>query len=188
MTLRYISYFDNVLPKELCDAIINKFEDDTENQKKTFLENHRSFTEINLTQHTEWKLIQDQLMHGIQSALPHYIAQWSIDKELMFPKNNGWEQLRMKRYLPNEDDFKFHVDVQDYASARRFLVAFYYLNDVEEGGETAFQSNRGMGIEFKVQPKAGRLIFFPPMWTYPHIGMMPISGPKYIVGTYLHYV
>ena len=36
----------------------------------------------------------------------------------------------MKKYMPNNiDEFKEHVDVSDYASARRFLVFFLYLDD-----------------------------------------------------------
>jgi hypothetical protein len=40
----------------------------------------------------------------------------------------------------------------------------------------------------KVQPKTGRLLMFPPMWNYKHIGHKPIEQPKYIVGSYLHYI
>ena len=70
----------------------------------------------------------------------------------------------------------------DHDSARRFLVLFFYLNDVEEGGETYFQD-----IDFTVQPKEGRLLIFPPTWMFPHAGLKPVSNDKYIAGTYLHY-
>ena len=44
----------------------------------------------------------------------------------------GFEAIRMKKYMPNNiDEFKEHVDVGDYASARRFLVFFLYLDDNE---------------------------------------------------------
>ena len=89
----------------------------------------------------------------------------------------------MKRYLPNDkDEFQEHVDVGDYASARRFLVFFLYLND-NEGGETSF-SEYGL----KVKPKTGSLLMFPPTWTYLHTGHKPIKLPKYIIGSYLHYL
>jgi len=29
---------------------------------------------------------------------------------------------------------------------------------------------------------------FPPMWPWLHAGQKPINKPKYIVGSYLHYV
>ena len=60
----------------------------------------------------------------------------------------------------------------------------FYLNDVEEGGETIF----GINGEWRIQPKAGNLLMFPPLWTHPHQGKKPISGPKYIMTTYLNYI
>ena len=120
--------------------------------------------------------------------LQKYRDLFNIDGKL-WPNQVGYEAFRMKRYMPNNlDDFKFHVDVGDYASARRFLVFFWYLNDVAEGGETTFQQNRKSRIEMAVKPVAGRMITFPPLWTHPHTGMKPISGPKYIIGGYLHYI
>jgi hypothetical protein len=62
---------------------------------------------------------------------------------------------------------------------------FTYLNDVDEGGETEFESDENN--LFTVKPKCGRIVVFPPMWTFPHRGKKPISNPKYILSTYLHY-
>lgn len=189
MTINYVSYYDNVLPKEMCQEIIDKFEASPDQQEETLLDGHRSFKEINITKHyDDWKLYQDKLLDVMQGYLGRYMVQFGIDKK-SWPENVGYEQFRMKRYLPNDkDEFAFHVDVGNYQSARRFLVFFWYLNDVEEGGETAFQQNQQAPIEMKVKPQAGRLLIFPPLWTHPHIGMRPISGPKYIIGGYLHYV
>lgn len=184
----YVTYYDNSMDKELCQEIIDRFEKNIDQQEDTILKGHRSFKEINITKHENWKDINDKLLDMMQFNLGKYMAQFNIDSKA-WPEQVGYEMFRMKRYLPNdEDEFSFHVDVQDYATARRFLVYFFYLNDVEEGGETAFQYNRNEKIILKVKPVAGRLLMFPPLWTHPHIGMKPISGPKYIIGGYLHYV
>ena len=29
---------------------------------------------------------------------------------------------------------------------------------------------------------------FPPLWPWVHAGMKPINKPKYMVGSYLHYI
>ena len=93
------------------------------------------------------------------------------------------EDFRVKKYRKGTDDrFSTHVDVGDHASARRFLAFFIYLNTIEEGGETAFP-----GIK-TVKPKCGRVLMFPPLWTFPHEGRPTISDHKYIVGSYLHYI
>ena len=36
--------------------------------------------------------------------------------------------------------------------------------------------------------KKGNVLVFPPMWTHPHSGEKPLNKPKYIIGSYLHYV
>ena len=93
----------------------------------------------------------------------------------MFPSRYGFEEFRLKRYLPNGvDEFRNHVDVTRYATARRFLVFFLYLNDTE-GGETVFTN-----YDLRVKPRAGRILMFPPFWTHPHTGKKPINKPKYI--------
>jgi prolyl 4-hydroxylase len=68
----------------------------------------------------------------------------------------------------------------DYDTARRFLSFIFYLNDVEQGGETVFANLR-------VKPEKGLLLMFPPMWMFPHRGDPPISNTKYILSVYLHY-
>ena len=187
--MSYVKVYDDVLSSDMCKNIIQKFESHPKQQVTTYLENHRSFTEININQNiVSWKKELNILFGTMQKYLIRYKQDVGVD-DRAWPEQMGYEQLRMKRYLPNgKDDFKFHVDVQDHASARRFLVYFWYLNDVAEGGETAFQLNRNVEPKIKVQPKAGRLLMFPPLWTHPHIGMMPISNAKYIIGGYLHYI
>ena len=69
-----------------------------------------------------------------------------------------------------------------YNSARRFLVFFMYLNN-NDGGETTFPD-----YDISVKPEAGKVLVFPPLWTFRHAGQKPINQPKYIIGSYLHYV
>ena len=168
--MRFVSYYDDVIPKDLCRTMIEKFETNVDQQEDTILEGHRCFKEINITKYEEWKPMQDKLFGALQFVLGIYAKQWKIDEKIL-PEELGYEQFRMKRYLPNDrDEFRFHVDVQSYATARRFLVAFWYLNDVEEGGETAFQAHSSEPITLKVQPKQSRMLLFPPLWTHPTHG------------------
>jgi hypothetical protein len=61
------------------------------------------------------------------------------------------------------------------------MTAMIYLN-APGGGETVFP-NLGLSI----QPEAGKLLAFPPIWLFPHAGLPPLGGPKYILHTYLCY-
>ena len=88
-------------------------------------------------------------------------------------------ELVMKRYRTTGDEgFQLHFDSIG-EKANRYLVFLWYLNDVAEGGGTAFSE---LGI--CVQAKAGRLVIFPPYWMFQHIGQQPVSNDKYILSTY----
>jgi len=185
--LNFIKHYDDVLTKEFCEETITKFEQDTTNQKQVNTD-IISFTELNISLNENWSKVEESLLDQIRFYFNHYKTDCGID-DLVWPKVTAYEQLRIKRYLPNDkDEFKFHADCYDAHSCKRFLVFFFYLNDVIEGGETVFQYNRNEPVYHSVKPKTGRLLMFPPTWTYPHAGLKPLSGNKYIIGGYLHYV
>ena len=51
-----------------------------------------------------------------------------------------------------------------------------YLNDVSEGGETAWYFQN-----LKMKPEKGLTVFWPADWMYLHRGFPPIKGKKYII-------
>ena len=73
-----------------------------------------------------------------------------------------------------------HQVVAIHHVAHRYMVLLWYLNDVNEGGETRFPQ-----LGHSVQARAGTLLMFPPYWMYQHEGVAPASGDKYILSTYL---
>ena len=179
----YISVYDDVLKPNQCQHLIDKFEDSKHHRQKTELKGHRSFTEININLNTDWKEYVDIVYNTLRPYVDKYIKDNKIDKFKQWPEKFGFEQIRFKKYeVNNTDEFKEHVDVLDYASAKRFLVFFLYLKD-NKGGHTSFPE-----YDMKVEPKVGRLLMFPPLWTHKHIGHKPIEKPKYIIGSYLHYI
>ena len=179
----YINVYDDVLNAGQCHHLVEKFEDSKHQWTKTELKGHRSFTEININLNTDWQEYVDILYKAMRPYVDKYCEDNKIDKIHQWPEKFGFEQIRFKKYeVNNADEFKEHVDVMDYASAKRFLVFFLYLKD-NKGGHTSFPE-----YDLKVEPKAGRLLMFPPLWTHKHIGHKPIEEPKYIIGSYLHYV
>ena len=89
---------------------------------------------------------------------------------------------KLKRYkAPHQG---FHAWHQDWGiqpvQARRILAVMVYLNDVSEGGETAFFHQ-----DLKVKPEKGKMVIFPPYFTHMHKGMKPISNDKYICNLYI---
>ena len=177
----YISVFDDVLAEDFCKSLIDKFE----RNKTSWVrrdDSYKTFSEINFGQHPMFAEDQEYILSRVQPYVARYTKLHNIK---FFPEKIGFEQVRMKKYeIGGKDEFREHVDVGDHASARRFLVMFFYLNNVAEGGETAFI---GIDHDIRVQPKTGRMLCFPPMWTHPHAGLPPITNSKYLAGTYLHY-
>jgi hypothetical protein len=179
---KYIKTYDNVLTKDQCNQIIQKFELSTDQHIKTEYADTRWFTEININHHKDWEGFTLGIIDILKKSIEKYIVDCNLTYN-QWPTKYGFENIRIKRYLPNDkDEFRSHVDVGDYKSARRFLVMFLYLDD-NEAGETGFDE---YGI--KVKPEPGRLLMFPPTWTYLHTGHKPVKKPKYIIGSYLHYL
>ena len=129
-----------------------------------------------------WVGIQKQIQDVFVDCIQLYMN--SLQVEVDFPAKYSFEEYRVKYYNNNgHDQFKDHVDVGDYNSARRFLVMFLYLNNVSVGGETSFPR-----LGEAIAPQTGRVLMFPATWQYRHAGLPPMSDNKYIVGTYLHYL
>ena len=108
------------------------------------------------------------------------------DKEIMDNiklKYSFWSKsLMMKRYTKGKDGFHaFHEECGDlFPTLARTLVCMYYLNDVEEGGETEFYHQ-----QLKFKPTRGSLVIFPAYFTHLHKGHIPISNDKYIINIWL---
>ncbi|NRB22559.1 2OG-Fe(II) oxygenase [Shewanella sp.] len=62
----------------------------------------------------------------------------------------------------------------------RVVLYMFYLNDVEEGGETEFfYQNR------KLKPKKGTMVIAPAGFTHSHRGNKPVSNDKYIATSWV---
>lgn len=175
-----IRTYPGVLPAGRCQELIDGFEDRV-SQHVINTGPVLSFAELNVTQ--AWQEAHEMAFAAVLPWFEQYTRDLNISG-LQWPAELAFEELRIKRYRPGgEDQFAPHVDVQDHASARRFLAALLYLNDVKAGGVTEF-----LPCGLHIRPTAGTLVLFPPLWPWLHAGRPPISGPKYILSTYLHYL
>ena len=193
-----VKVYDNVLDDDTCKSWIEYFEssDEKEKEYKDGYPNWHSLwvdydypLENMVKKIDEYKDIyfRDVTKHfehlaGYKAKAPAH--QYSILNDY-YPYVEGvryyLEQWKIKRYNTGLDErFDTHVDNITAEVCERFLTCIFYLNDVKEGGETAFEHR-------KIQPKEGSLLIFPPMWMFPHSGNAPISNTKYIMGTYLRY-
>jgi prolyl 4-hydroxylase len=178
----FIHVYDDGLEPEVCNYLITEFENNQNLHERIDNDQKPSFTQLNITANRN---INDQFNtvhnHLISKMFEFRNKYYDFVDKRVFPESHALEQFRIKKYNNDGyDKFDAHVDVQDYDSSRRYLAFLWYLNDVQEGGNTVFK-------DLIVTPKVGRVLIFPPLWMFPHIGESPISGPKYILSGYLHY-
>ena len=198
----YSRIYDNFLEPQMCDEYVKLYEETKKQEPELVKENSLCYTKegekickactcqrMNTMEHDRFESINKLMIPKFQSAVEKYKIDCKIT-EKQFPEKYSWEEFKVKRYLVSDDNenaeqFKYHVDVSTHATAKRFLVLMVYLNDDFEKGETIFPTFGDV-----VKPKKGRLLIFPPHWTYLHAGL-PATKPgyaKYFLGTYLQYM
>ena len=186
----------------MCDEYVKLYEETKKQEPELVKENSLCYTKegekickactcqrMNTMEHDRFVSINKLMIPKFQSAVEKYKIDCKIT-ETQFPEKYSWEEFKVKRYLVSDDNenaeqFKYHVDVSTHATAKRFLILMVYLNDDFEKGETIFPIFGDV-----VKPKKGRLLIFPPHWTYLHAGL-PATKPgyaKYFLGTYLQYM
>lgn len=187
MQLRdYVLVADNAIGDDVCEFAMEVFEHNTSIRESCYNPGRMHFQQLNITSFCDGDMQLTALQQYLNKATRHYIDLYKsrVKDTQYWPNNYGFEEYRLKRYEANGvDQFADHIDAANLSSSRRFLVFFWYLNNVQEGGETEF-----LNMDLRVKPRKGRLLMFPPLWNFPHRGCKPISGPKYILGSYLHFV
>jgi hypothetical protein len=169
-----IQTYTEILPKDFCEHLMRKFD-----EQETKDLSHGMFEQIEIDWEDEVKALIDTTKHVAE----HYKTLY--DSHNMMPKRRRIEGFRIKRYEPNKHSFPLHSDASSLESCTRYLSFLFYLNDSEAG--TRFHGPLGME-PLTIEAKQGNLLVFPPMWMYPHEGIMPTEKPKYIMSTYFHYV
>ena len=161
----YCVYIEDHMPKNICNDVVNLFES-ADIERRATPNNTPRLSQLNFTR----KSYLNEELHKVicqylLSAVDHY--RFNIKSFYAFaPRNLYFEHFRIKRYISEDaDQFDTHVDVTTVSDECRYLSFMWYLNDVIDGGETEFTE-----LDFKIQPKAGALMMFPPIWMFPHKG------------------
>lgn len=168
--------------KELCKDIITMFEEDTvikyEGITKAGLNKEiKDTTDLIIPENNPiWKKLVCFLQKELIANLKVYVPEQEKIKYVPFC-NHIIEYFMIQKYSQNKGKYIYHHDalIETENKKHRIFAYLWYLNDVDEGGETEFWG------EYKIKPECGKLLIFPACWTYPHCGKMPISSDKYII-------
>jgi hypothetical protein len=207
----YCRVYDGMISDDRCDEYIELYEEtlrvDAEKQRKLSVCYRADGTKIcgscncmrlNPQEYSRFDELNNITIERFVEVSEQYKKDVDIHK-CQWPKQFGWEELRIKRFLIEGGDknniygsnnyhgLQDHVDVYSFAHAKRFLCLMVYLNDDFHGGETVFPL-----FGSKVKPKKGMVFVFPPTWTYLHHGAPPLGpsklGAKYFLMTHANYI
>lgn len=180
----YLEEYDNVLDKEFCNYIIEFFlkEKNThEGQTASGVNKQvKNTTDFHLKNNTneEWINIDNKLYNALHICLENYRNKYKAFRIFEKIDDTGFQ---IQRYIKNEGFYIYHNDFLAEKEKYRILTFLFYLNDVEEGGETEFFYGNTL-----IKPKMGKCVLFPASWTFPHKAHIPISGDKFIITGWLY--
>jgi len=172
----------NALPAELCDNMVERFEQYTEDQYQGRIgqtasqdNSIKKTTDLVVSGKDHWKDVDNNLFRSMGIAIKEFREAYPYFKGPF--KDMGYG---IQRYNPGEF-YHWHIDGGSHDFSQRQLVAIWYLNDVPgPGGETEF-----LFQEVKIKPEKGKLVLFPPFWTHEHRAVTLNEGVKYIATTWI---
>ncbi len=170
-----IKIFEDVLSSVVCQDLIDVY-DSTSDVVVRDTDGYR-FNEINIIDSPSFDKHRANVTKAMTDVHSFYASHYPS-----FPHTQNYEAPRIKKYDQGIGEFDWHIDATTVDTCKRILVMFFYLNDVEVGGETLFDLGEN---QLGVQPKTGSVVCFPPHWTHPHKGCIPISGDKYVISSYV---
>jgi hypothetical protein len=91
--------------------------------------------------------------------------------------------LKIQKTSPGEGYHVWHYENPGRTFSHRQLAFSFYLNTVDEGGETEF-----LYLKKRIHSIEGRLVLWPAGFTHTHRGNQPLSGDKYIVTGWIEWM
>jgi hypothetical protein len=205
-----MNYLDNFIytnpfsiSKEVCEDIIENYENEKENRYEGVTggglnKDIKDTLDFVIPKNNEkWYNVHYLLEKELNNNIKKY-QQKLNDKKLFNytnKKQNTGRQFKIldyskflspnfmiQRYTKQKGRYTYHNDFRINWNEKKYRAVnfLWYLNSVDEGGETEFWGN------YKIKPEAGKLVLFPACWTFPHAGKMPISQDKYIITGWLY--
>lgn len=193
----FIFLIDNNLDEIFCDNLIKKYENDQNKyigvvgRNGTINKELKNTTDLEISRFLNWKYEDTILCQALNKGINEYIdnifnnltninifnINLNIFSKLYNTNDTGY---KIQKYDRDKGYFNYHNDFEYSVKGVRVITFIWYLNDVEEGGETEFIDGT------IIKPKKGQLLLFPSDWTYMHKGNMPLSNDKYICNGWIY--
>ena len=172
---------------DMCDEIVNFFEANPAYQGAGSIdggvdESLKKTTDIPIKpkqlEQAKYKIFNTYI-NNVVNCFNDYKEQWPFLNTI---KGMEIGTFNLQKYSPGGHFSAVHTERASSATMHRVLAFMTYLNDVEEGGETAFHY-----YDINVKPKKGKTIIWPAEWTHAHSGGLVKQGCKYIVTGWIQF-
>ena len=182
---QYIGIFENALSEEVCDNYIKCFEIAKAHNVTLTRAQMGDGDKITKEDDTlfitdEWELPIHAGTNTIESAMKALaLAYQEYTKEYAVLTRSGPHCVPIMRIQKTSIGGGYHIwhcEQDSKGTSSRVAAFMFYLNDVEDGGETEFLYQRK-----RFKPKAGTLLIWPTSYTHTHRGNPPLSNDKYIL-------
>jgi hypothetical protein len=180
-----------MVPKTLCEEIIEKFESDYRKRQGQLGSGDVDTTvkncmDLEIGEWPQWKVQNDRLVRIFTTAYKKYITNLKLNvfgedkahivNQIFNTPNILVSGFQMQKYGVG-GLFTWHVDFNPFKT--RICNYIYYLNDHEAC--TEFLNGK------KIKPEAGKIVFFPTTWVHAHCGQPVEKGNKYIITGFIYY-
>ena len=172
---------------DMCDEIVNFFEANPADQGAGAIgggvdESQKKTTDIPIKpkqlEQEKYKIFNTYIKN-IVNCFNDYKEQWPFINTM---KGMEIGTFNVQKYSPGGHFNAVHTERCSSSTMHRVLAFMTYLNDVEEGGKTAFHY-----YDINVKPKKGKTIIWPAEWTHAHAGNLVKNGSKYIVTGWIQF-
>jgi Rps23 Pro-64 3,4-dihydroxylase Tpa1-like proline 4-hydroxylase len=185
--MNYIIEYDNALEPTFCDSLIDFFNKSEKKKLGITLDGKDTHVKNTMDLHFSDEFDTDFLKNAdkILFETTNMYIQTYLNDNIAFINLGTYTDsgYQIQFYKKGNGFYKYHCDehINIKKNEYRILTYLYYLNDVEEGGETGFNGDKIM-----IKPKKGKLVIFPSSCLFPHRALTPISGDKYIITGWLY--
>ena len=188
---QHIGIFENALSEEVCGFYIKYFEIAKAHNRTLTRAQMGDGDKLTKEDDTlfiseDWELPLQAGMYTIESAMnalgPCYQEYTKEYPMLAQAEPHCVTTMRLQKTTLGGGYHIWHCEQSSKGTSCRVAAFMFYLNDVEEGGETEFLYQRK-----RFKPKAGTLLIWPPSYTHTHRGNPPLSNDKYILTGWLEF-
>jgi len=189
--MEFIYECEDVFPVDFCNRVIDKFEKSNLKFKGVVgmgIDDIKKSTDLRIYDEPEWVEEEKYFRDMIRKAVKKYetfLLKMDVDDEVKkemsdILTNSHVCSPQIQRTKPGEY-YHWHHDQPLEPPNWNLYTYIIYLNDIEKdsGGTTEFSCGKS------IQPKAGKIIFFPCTWTYFHRGKTLEKGVKYIATNFM---